>query len=358
MAPAWLSNQYTPVSATVGGAILGLSSTVLLWQTGRWSGVSSIYRNATEKALGSWQQTWVAGCLGAMALARVTQSPLISAYVNSTAVDAPLLEVVLASVLIGAGSKIGNGCTSGHGIMGVSRGSLRSIVATCTFLITGALTATFLRPLLLAAEASAPAVLRASASSLVPKEVGTAGTVAIAAACAYALALDLWRDVRAATTTFVCGLTFGIGLLVSGMVDASKIINFLDMRPLFSASPGADHQHQQEHLWDPSMIIVMCSALTTTALTFNLWLLPNGTQHHDGQEAAIPGLKYCLPTATKLTSALVFGSAVFGVGWGLSGICVGPAVVNAASGGVGALAAIASVSLGSYLSRLLDPLFS
>ena len=106
------------------------------------------------------------------------------------------------------------------------------------------------------------------------------------------------------------------------------------------------------------MIIVMCSALTTTALTFNLWLLPNGTQHHDGQEAAIPGLKYCLPTATKLTSALVFGSAVFGVGWGLSGICVGPAVVNAASGGVGALAAIASVSLGSYLSRLLDPLFS
>jgi uncharacterized membrane protein YedE/YeeE len=337
-------NEFTPVTAAIGGMLLGLSSTVLLHQTGRWSGASSIYRGATEKPLGSWQQTWIAGCMGAVALARLTQAPWLTQYLGANAVDSPLGEVILASVLIGAGTRLANGCTSGHGVMGVPRFSLRSIVATGTFMATGVLAASFLRPLLFTEAAPG-----AGASALLPNELAVVGNVAIAAASAYSLALDLKQHFQAAALTFACGLTFGLGLLVSGMVEAEKITGFLDIRPLFDAS--------SLRRWDPSMIVVMCSALLTNALTFNLWLIPKGTKHHEGQPAAIEGFKYTLPTATKITSALVVGSALFGVGWGLSGICVGPAVANAAKGGVTSLIVLASISLGSHLSKFADSMF-
>ena len=338
-------NEFTPVTAAIGGALLGLSSSVLLHQTGRWAGASSIYRGATQMALGSWQQTWIAGVMSAVALARLTQAPWLAQYLGANAVDSPLAEVIFASLLIGAGTRLANGCTSGHGIMGVPRLALRSIVATGTFMFTGVLAATFLRPMLFT-----EATPGAGASALLPKELAAVGNVALVAACAYSLALDLKRHVWAGAVTFACGLTFGLGLLVSGMVEAEKILGFLNIRPLLSP----DTTGRQ---WDPSMIVVMCSALAANALTFNLWLIPKGTQHHDGQDAAIEGFKYTLPKATKVTAALVVGSALFGVGWGLSGICVGPAIANAAKGGVTSLIVLASISLGSYLSTFADKLF-
>ena len=267
-------NQFTPVTAAIGGTLLGLSASALLHQTGRWSGASSIYRRATTEPLGSWQQTWVAGCMAAVAVARISDVDFLTQYLGANAVDASLTEVIFGALLIGIGTKVGCGCTSGHGVMGIPRMSLRSIVATGTFMTTGVLAATFLRPMLF--EDHAPGE---GASAILPGNMGGVINIALVAAAATCLAIDLKRHTRAAITTFGCGLSFGLGLLISGMVEAEKIRGFLNVRPLFDSEAGGS--------WDPSMIVVMCSALATNFLTFNFWLLPKGTQHHDGEEAAI-----------------------------------------------------------------------
>ena len=341
-------NHFTPVTAAIGGIMLGLSSSALLHQTGRWSGASSIYRRATTEPLGSWRQTWVAGCMGAIVVARILNVDFLTQYLGANADNADnasLTEVILGAVLIGFGTRVGCGCTSGHGVMGIPRMSMRSIIATGSFMTTGVLAATFLRPMLFA-DQNFPGE---GASVTLPGNVRGVINIALVAAAAACLVIDLKRHARAAITTFGCGLAFGLGLLISGMVEAEKIRGFLDVRPLFDSEAAGS--------WDPSMIVVMASAVATNFLTFNFWLLPKGTQHHDGQEAAIEGHKFCLPTKTKLTTALVVGSAIFGVGWGLSGICVGPAIANAAKGGITSIIALAGISAGSYLSRFIDPLF-
>lgn len=284
--------------------------------------------------------------MAAVLLARVSGNNMLTAYLDANAVDASLSEVIFGALLIGVGTKVGCGCTSGHGVMGIPRGAIRSIVATATFMTTGILSATFLRPLLFSDAAPGE-----GASALVPAGLGSVANYALAAAAATSLAIDLKRHTRAALTTFACGLTFGLGLLISGMVEAEKIRGFLDISPLFSSSTTSDK------IWDPSMMVVMAAAVTTNILTFNLWLIPKGVHHHNDQEAAIEGHKYSLPSATELTTALVVGSAIFGVGWGLSGICVGPAIANAAKGGITSIIALAGISLGSYLSRFVDPFF-
>ena len=282
--------------------------------------------------------------MAAVVLARMSNNSILTSYLDANAVDASLSEVIFGALLIGVGTKVGCGCTSGHGVMGIPRGALRSIVATATFMTTGVLSATFLRPLLFSDNA-----VGEGASALLPAGLGSVANYALAAAAATCLAIDLKRHTRAALTTFACGLTFGLGLLISGMVEAEKIRGFLDISPLISST--------SEKSWDPSMIVVMASALTTNIITFNLWLIPKGVHHHDGQEAAISGHKFSLPTKTELTTALVVGSAIFGVGWGLSGICVGPAIANAAKGGITSIIALAGISLGSYLSQFIDPFF-
>ncbi len=141
--------------------------------------------------------------------------------------------------------------------------------------------------------------------------------------------------------TYGCGLTFGLGLLLSGMVDPSKLIGFLDIRPLLGGKPLSD--------WDPSMLMVMVAAIATNFIAFQA-LIPGGTAKHHSQAAAIPGFLNSLPTASKVTPNLVAGAALFGVGWGLSGVCVGPAATNIARGSFDGLLAAAGIAVGAQLA--------
>ena len=274
--------------------------------------------------------------MGAIVLARATNfEPLVQALA-ANGVDSPLGEVVLGSALIGFGTNVGCGCTSGHGVMGVPRGSMRSIVATGTFMVTGVLAATYLHPMIFADTAPGEGV-----SAIVPS-VSNVINLGLGAFAAYSLVKDIAQHPRAALTTFACGLTFGIGLLISGMMNAEKIRGFLDISPLIDS--------QSTKSWDPSMIIVMATAVLTNMLTFNLWLIPHGTLKHHGQPAAIENHHYSLPRKTAITSSLIIGAAIFGVGWGLSGICVGPAIANAAKGGITSIVSLVSIVAGSVLA--------
>jgi uncharacterized membrane protein YedE/YeeE len=129
-------DDFTPGSALVGGALIGLSSSLLLLYNGRIAGISGIVGGLLRGPAGErlWRAAFVLGLLtGGLMLRYVEPEAFTFGIVRST----PAL--VLAGLLVGIGTQRGSGCTSGHGVCGISRGSARSIVATSVFMATGAL---------------------------------------------------------------------------------------------------------------------------------------------------------------------------------------------------------------------------
>lgn len=123
-------SAFTPVSALLGGAMIGLAAVLLVLFNGRIAGISGIVGALLPPRPqgGAWRLAFVAGLLAAPWLYRLF-APLPAA---SSPASWPLL--VLAGLLVGFGTRLGSGCTSGHGVCGLSRLSLRSLVATLTFM--------------------------------------------------------------------------------------------------------------------------------------------------------------------------------------------------------------------------------
>jgi uncharacterized membrane protein YedE/YeeE len=118
----------------LGGALIGLAATVYLLATGRAAGVSGIVAGALgERAARGERIAFLAGLVAAGLIAAVVASPA-----SATPYPTPVL--IVAGVLVGFGTRLGGGCTSGHGVCGVSRLSRASLVATATFIATGAAT--------------------------------------------------------------------------------------------------------------------------------------------------------------------------------------------------------------------------
>lgn len=130
---------------------------------------------------------------------------------------------------------------------------------------------------------------------------------------------------------FVSGLLFGAGLLVGGMTDPAKVIGFLDL---------AGH-------WDPSLAFVMGAALCVTLPTFQLL---------KGRNRPLFEERFFLPTKTDLDPQLLGGAALFGIGWGIAGLCPGPAIANLASGSMEVLGFVAAMIAGMWLRDRLSAL--
>jgi uncharacterized membrane protein YedE/YeeE len=126
------------IVATLGGALIGGASALLLLAHGRIAGISGITAGviAPETTDRSWRLAFVGGLLLAGALAALLVPSAIGASPRGT------VGLVIAGLLVGIGTRLGSGCTSGHGICGLSRGSKRSLLAVMTFMFTGAITAT------------------------------------------------------------------------------------------------------------------------------------------------------------------------------------------------------------------------
>lgn len=125
----------------IGGILIGLASISLMFFTGRIAGVSGIFAGSfTEHgAERSWRAAFVGGLLaGGVAL-------LFARPEAFTATPATPLVVAMAGFLVGLGTRLGNGCTSGHGVCGLSRFSPRSFVATLTFIATGMIAVALVR---------------------------------------------------------------------------------------------------------------------------------------------------------------------------------------------------------------------
>ena len=135
---------FAPVSGLIGGALIGLAALMLMLTIGRIAGVSGIALNALvagDTAGRSWRLASVLGLpLGALAVAAVGWKDW-----SGLSFPASLPATVIAGFIVGVGSTLGSGCTSGHGICGLARFSLRSFVATATFMATAAATVFVIR---------------------------------------------------------------------------------------------------------------------------------------------------------------------------------------------------------------------
>lgn len=142
-------NAFTPISALAGGALIGLASAWLILANGRIAGISGILagllpRDPASPGHGtrSWQLAFILGLLAGPAI-WVLFHPLPAIEINASF---PLL--IVAGLLVGMGTRFASGCTSGHGVCGLSRLSLRSLAATVTFMCGGFATVYLVRHLL------------------------------------------------------------------------------------------------------------------------------------------------------------------------------------------------------------------
>jgi uncharacterized membrane protein YedE/YeeE len=128
--------------------------------------------------------------------------------------------------------------------------------------------------------------------------------------------------------SLLAGVVFGLGLVISGLANPAKVLNFLDVAGT----------------WDPSLAFVMAGAVATVALGYRLVL---------AQPKPVYDTQFHLPAATVIDGRLLAGAAIFGVGWGLAGYCPGPAITALALLNPGTLVFVAAMLLGMRLGPIL-----
>ena len=130
-------------------------------------------------------------------------------------------------------------------------------------------------------------------------------------------------------TSLFAGMVFGFGLIVSGMADPAKVLGFLDLA-------GA---------WDPSLIFVMVGAVAVGVVAFRV---------ARRRSTSLIGLEMKLPTARHIDRRLITGSVLFGIGWGIAGLCPGPALVALGTGQGKAFVFVAAMLAGMGLFEWLQ----
>ena len=128
--------NFTPISAIIGGMIIGLAVVIFFLFNGRLVGISGIAANALSEKKNKFDNLLF---LLGLVIGPIIYSVFTKQVINIT-ISNSLILLICAGLLVGIGTRIGGGCTSGHGISGIGRFSLRSIVATITFMVVGILT--------------------------------------------------------------------------------------------------------------------------------------------------------------------------------------------------------------------------
>ena len=136
-------NVFTPGSALAGGVLIGIAAALFVLLNGRIAGISGIVGGLLRPSRGdvAWRAAFVVGLVGAPWIYRLV------AAVPPLRIDAGYGALVLAGLLVGIGTRYGSGCTSGHGVCGLSHGSVRSLAATAAFMGAGFATVFVLRHL-------------------------------------------------------------------------------------------------------------------------------------------------------------------------------------------------------------------
>lgn len=283
--------SFTPCESAMGGFLIGLAAALALVIDGRIAGISGV--------LGPFLRSLVAGQGGgkwrALFLIGLVLGGLVhlgnSAFAFPEVLVFSPVRYIAGGLAVGVGTRAGKGCTSGHGVCGMARLSLRSWVAVPTFMAVAAITVYLTGNL----EAGGPRVA---------PEVWPPSLKFPAAALLISLALIMVSLLWKPFAPLASGMIFGLGLGCAGMTSQAKVLAFLDVTGV----------------WDPSLAFVMGGALCLGTFPAFAW-----ARRSDARPLA-QDAKFEQVQATKVDSQLLGGAAMFGVGWGLCGICPGPSV--------------------------------
>ncbi len=136
--------NFSPISALTGGVLIGIAASVLLWLNGRLAGVSSIMGGLVRPQSGdtTWRLLFLAGLILGTLLYQ-----LAGGDVSAIRIETGMPVLIAAGLLVGVGTRVGDGCTSGHGVCGLALLSPRSLAATATFMLIAGVTVYVVRHL-------------------------------------------------------------------------------------------------------------------------------------------------------------------------------------------------------------------
>ena len=292
--------------ALLGGLLVGGVAVTRLASFGKVTGISgmlngaSTYKSKGSSASDAMERLYrVVFVLGIAKGGSVCYKLLPSAFMDWN--HLPMQRVLLGGFLVGLGTSIGNGCTSGHGVCGISSMRVRSITATMAFMATGAFTAV----------ATNTAALYPPFVNKNDMDMSLKTFAAGSASCALIYISGLFvkgynnNAIKMSfnfAAEFLMGCTFAAGMAVSNMSMNSATISFLDVRT-----------------WNPALMFVMGGAIGLSAPLFYFI-----------KSRGVPNVadKFDLPSSQIIDLPLLLGSAIFGVGWGYVGVCPGPALTN------------------------------
>ncbi len=302
--------------ALLGGAFIALSSTLNLLLNGRITGMSSIFYTISThntKEGFTWKLMFLLGLICPVYILYLCADDdgtiQETAYFNPKYVN--IWALLLGGVLVGIGTKTGNGCTSGHAVCGIPRLAKRSIVATSLFLAFGIGTAMLFWHLEWIRGVDTASDWGTDYEDTGFKIMTYVMTLAVLCTGVVMAAMEVRSGGKSKkdlvvdfALSFLIGAIFGTGLAVSGMCNPRKIVGFLTIDP---------------DTWDPSLIFVMVSAVGINLVTFQLIL----------RKAKAPLLqgKFQSPKS-EFDVPVIVGPILFGIGWGISGLCPGPGMLN------------------------------
>ncbi|CAJ1962961.1 unnamed protein product [Cylindrotheca closterium] len=367
---------FTPVTGASGGAIVGVACGILLLYCGEVLGASGIVSSIglnPRKAMTDPGAAWKLSLVSAfMLIGNIVLARHITA--DSRLIQDPSIPIVstigylIGGFLVGFGTRLSNGCASGHGFCGMARLSKRSIAAVVAFMSAGVATASLLDPK--NSFASATSLLRTEkAPALFNQWVGLAVTLPMVLGTVYALhnlrksyqGLDHEGDglsttrgsndpnesygavksaplleggkadqseqrivildgVRKLKPAVVAGMMFSSGLAITGMVLPSKIFGCLNVLLIAKGT------------WDPTLMAVMVAGLSVSWLSYQFVSGVGIIENSFAMERPKCSSDFALPKSQNVDTPLIGGALCFGAGWALTGMCPGTALFLAASG--------------------------
>ncbi|KAL1965883.1 hypothetical protein VTN77DRAFT_5016 [Rasamsonia byssochlamydoides] len=315
--------MFTPVHTTLGALLLFGGSFGLLLHNGKVFGISSLLSGCVLRPSLEDNVPIIAGLASSPAVVSLLAPSLIPSYPDTISFSSSwtsVLSTLGLGLLVGWGTKNGKGCTSGHMLCGLSRLSPRSLIATSVFFTTALLTANLIHPggnsIIPPCDGGIPCY-----TSIYPS---TSELAFMASSTVLALVTNLVLVPRVLTPSrqsralfaYLAGVEFGLGLLFSGMADPYKVIRFF----AFLTDPFR---------FDPSLALIILFGIGPSLCGY-LATNPGNPASAGGKDKPTLAERWNLPTLTvaDIDWRFIAGAVAFGVGWGLSGTCPGPAVLR------------------------------
>jgi len=302
------------INGILGGLIMSIASTLHLLLKGKITGISgTLFRTITLGDFG-YNICFLSGMILIPSLIRgfakesfynrILEEPI--PYTDSLSI----IGFFLAGFFVGFGTKMANGCTSGHGVCGLPRLSKRSFAAVGTFLVFGFGFATlryyvtFLEnDFILDKKRKDEIIISDNATKIISIIFFCISIIVFIFIMIFKVIKDKTYEFKEILISFLVGALFSLGLIESGMAKRHLVLLFLSI--------GKD--------WDATLICVLGAAVGLNLITFNLILKK--------MEKPIFHSKFQLPDKTEIDAKLLIGAAIFGIGWGWGGICPGPGVL-------------------------------